>query len=294
MPEAESHTTLVSTADVAAHLGDPRWVVVDCRYDLNETAVGERLYEEAHVPGAQYAHLGRDLSGPVTGGNGRHPLPTPDAMSATFGSLGITRDSQVVAYDHDTSMYAVRLWWMLRYLGHERVAVMDGGFSKWLREGRTTRGGRESREATRFEGAPRNDSLVLVVEMARLVSTRAARLIDARSPERYRGEVEPIDARAGHIPGAVNHHYQRNVNADGTFLPREELRRQLAATLGSRPASAAVVYCGSGVTACHLLLALEHAGLGEARLYAGSWSEWSSDAARPAASGEESGDERKG
>ena len=282
---AVRHTTLVSTDELAAHLHDPTWALVDCRFDLDDVKAGERAYREAHVPGAIYVHLDRHLSGPRTGVNGRHPLPLPEQMSATFGELGLEGGLQIAVYDQGPGMYAARLWWMLRYLGHDAVAVVDGGFAKWVAEGRPVRAGWEVRTPCRFDGDPRPGMLVLAGELERRLADSPSRLIDARSPERYRGEVEPLDPVAGHIPGAVNHHYQQNLGQDGTFLPAAELKRRLAPLLGGEPASHAVCYCGSGVTACHTLLAMAHAGLGLGRLYAGSWSEWCADPARPVARG---------
>jgi thiosulfate/3-mercaptopyruvate sulfurtransferase len=202
-------------------------------------------------------------------------------MVATLGRLGIDSSKQVVAYDQDTSMYAVRLWWMLRYLGHDAAAVLDGGFAKWAREGRPSRPGCETREALVFVGQPRAEMLVNADEVRGSLGDERVRLIDSRAPERYRGDVEPLDPVAGHVPGAVNYHYQGNLAPDGTFLTSDELRSRLEAVLGGAPVGSACVYCGSGVTACHNLLALEVAGLGTARLYAGSWSEWCADPSRP-------------
>jgi len=267
-------STLVDTESLAAHLDDPAWAIVDCRFNLADTEEGERLYADGHIPGAVYAHLDRDLSAPKTGTNGRHPLPSVEAMAAMLGRLGIEGSTQVVAYDQDTSMYAARLWWMLRYLGHEAVAVLDGGMGKWLREGRPMRDGIEARRAARFTAQPRAQMLALADEVLASLGAGRTRIVDARAPERYRGDVEPLDPVAGHVPGAVNHHYMANLAPDGTFLPADELRRRLEPVLGGAPATSTYVYCGSGVSACHDILALELAGLGTARLYAGSWSEW--------------------
>jgi thiosulfate/3-mercaptopyruvate sulfurtransferase len=273
--------TLISTSVLAMHLEDDPVAIVDCRFKLGDESWGEDAYVASHIPHAVYAHLDRDLSGPKNGTNGRHPLPDPDTVSRTFTRFGITSGVQVVAYDQDNGMFASRLWWMLRWLGHDAVAVLDGGFAKWTAEGRDTRSGTETRAAQTFIAAPRPDLLATVDEVAALHADRNWRLVDARAPERFRGDVEPLDKVAGHIPGAVNHCYQTNLDAEGTFRSPEELRAHLRATLGDQPADRIVCYCGSGVTACHNLLALEHAGLTGARLYAGSWSEWSSDPARP-------------
>jgi thiosulfate/3-mercaptopyruvate sulfurtransferase len=273
--------TLISTSVLAMHLEDDPVAIVDCRFKLGDESWGEDAYVASHIPRAVYAHLDRDLSGPKNGTNGRHPLPDPDTVSRTFTRFGITSGVQVVAYDQDNGMFASRLWWMLRWLGHDAVAVLDGGFAKWTAEGRDTRSGTETRAAQTFIAAPRPDLLATVDEVAALHADRNWRLVDARAPERFRGDVEPLDKVAGHIPGAVNHCYQTNLDAEGSFRSPEELRAHLRATLGDQPADRIVCYCGSGVTACHNLLALEHAGLTGARLYAGSWSEWSSDPARP-------------
>jgi thiosulfate/3-mercaptopyruvate sulfurtransferase len=273
--------TLISTSVLAMHLEDDPVAIVDCRFKLGDESWGEQAYVAAHIPHAVYAHLDRDLSGPKNGTNGRHPLPDPDAVTRTFTRFGITSGVQVVAYDQDNGMFASRLWWMLRWLGHDAVAVLDGGFAKWTAEGRDTRSGTETRAAQTFIAAPRPDLLATVDQVAALRADRNWRLVDARAPERFRGDVEPLDRVAGHIPGAVNHCYQTNLDDEGSFRSPEELRAHMRATLGDHPADRIVCYCGSGVTACHNLLALEHAGLTGARLYAGSWSEWSSDPARP-------------
>jgi thiosulfate/3-mercaptopyruvate sulfurtransferase len=279
-------TTLISTAALASHMDDPAFAIVDCRYKLDDAHWGRREYEAAHVPGAAYADLGRDLAGPRNGTNGRHPLPDRHTLAQTFGALGITSGIQVVAYDQDNGMYASRLWWMLRWLGHDAAAVLDGGFAKWKAEGRPTNTGAEHRQAREFTAAPRNEMAMSVSEVASQLGTSTWRLVDARAPERYRGETEPIDKTAGHIPGATNHFFQWNLDERGLFRTPEELRARMKESFGDTPADRIVCYCGSGVTACHNLLALEHAGLKGARLYAGSWSEWSSDPARPVERGE--------
>ena len=269
-------TTLISSNELAAHLGDERLVIVDCRFDLADVAAGRRAYEAAHIPSAVYAHINDDLAGPTTGTNGRHPLPDANALAATLGRLGITNDTQVIAYDQDTGMYASRLWWMLRWLGHQDVAVLDGGFASWIAEGRMTTAGIERKPARVFRGAPHEEMVASIADVS-----AGPPLLDARAPERYRGDVEPIDRVAGHIPGARNHFYKDNLAEDGLFKSPEELRTLFAQLLGDTPPERLVCYCGSGVTACHNLLALEHAGLHGTRLYPGSWSEWSSDASRP-------------
>jgi thiosulfate/3-mercaptopyruvate sulfurtransferase len=278
-------TTLISTAALALHLDDAAFAIVDCRYKLDDATWGEREHAGAHIPGAMYADLGRDLAGPRNGTNGRHPLPDPDVLARTFSRLGIASGVQVVAYDQENGMYASRLWWLLRWLGHDAVAVLDGGFAKWKGEGRATRSGAEPREARAFAGSPRADMSVGVSQVASRVGTSEWQLVDARAPERYRGDTEPIDKTPGHIPGATNHFFQWNLDEQGLFRTPEQLRARLKESLGDVSADRLVSYCGSGVTACHNLLALEHAGLKGAKLYAGSWSEWSSDPTRPVEKG---------
>jgi thiosulfate/3-mercaptopyruvate sulfurtransferase len=274
-------TTLIETEALAARLSDPGLVIVDCRFDLADTAQGERAYAEKHIPGAGYAHLDRDLSGTKTGRNGRHPLPDPYALARTFGSLGIGEGTQVIAYDQDAGMYASRLWWELRWLGHGAVAVLDGGFAKWIGEGRPTAAGVETRPARPFTPRPREDMVATLAEIDARRADNEWRLVDARAPERFRGEHETLDKAAGHIPGAVNHFFRTNLDDRGTFRSPDELRVRARETIGDVPPERIVCYCGSGVTACHNLLAMEHAGMHGAKLYAGSWSEWSSDASRP-------------
>jgi thiosulfate/3-mercaptopyruvate sulfurtransferase len=282
---AMAFTTLISTAALALHLDDDAFAIVDCRMKLDDEGWGAREYNAAHLPGAVYANLNRDLSGPKTGSNGRHPQPDAATLAARLGELGIASGVQVVAYDQDNGMFASRLWWLLRWLGHDAVAVLDGGFSKWRTENRPVAGGETRRDARVFTPAPRNEMSVDVATVAQRAGSRQWRLVDARAPERFRGEVEPLDRVPGHIPGAVNHFFQTNVE-NGVFKTPEQLRESFAKTLAGTPPSHVVCYCGSGVTACHNLLALEHAGLTGAQLYVGSWSEWSSDSSRPVATGE--------
>jgi thiosulfate/3-mercaptopyruvate sulfurtransferase len=278
-------TTLISTAALASHMDDPAFAIVDCRYKLDDAKWGEREYEAAHIPGAVYADLGHDLAGPRSGTNGRHPLPDPHTLAHTFSRLGIASGVQVVAYDQDNSMYASRLWWMLRWLGHDAAAVLDGGFARWKAEGRPTKGGGEARAPRKFSASPRSEMSVGVDDVAAQLGTSGLQLVDARAPERYRGETEPIDKTPGHIPGAKNHFFQWNLDESGRFRTPEELRARMKASIGDTPPDRVVCYCGSGVTACHNLLALEHAGMKGARLFAGSWSEWSSDPSRPVEKG---------
>jgi thiosulfate/3-mercaptopyruvate sulfurtransferase len=277
------YSTIVSTDLLATHLDD--WAIVDCRFDLQNERRGRDQYRSAHIPGAVYAGLNADLSATPTGTNGRHPMPAVEALAATFSRLGIDRSTQVVAYDQDTGSWASRLWWLLRYLGHDAVAVLDGGWAKWAREDKPTRAGDEIRTGTAFVPSPRPDRRVEVDDVAARIDDAARVLIDARAPERFEGRNETVDRVAGHIPGAVNHFFKRNLADDGTMLPPDTLRATFERLLGGHAPADAVMYCGSGVTACHNLLAMEHAGLPGARLYVGSWSEWSSDPSRQVETG---------
>jgi thiosulfate/3-mercaptopyruvate sulfurtransferase len=278
--------TLNETEHLAARLHDPQLAIVDCRFDLKDLGAGERAYHAGHVPGALYAHLDRDLSGPKTGDNGRHPLPDPQRFARTLAALGVGADTQVVAYDQDSGIYASRFWWMVRWLGHDAVAVLNGGFAKWLADARPVSTTTERRAAQRFVAHLRPEMLVSTADLSAR-RNNAWRLVDARAPERFRGDVEPLDKAAGHIPGAVNHHFQTNLNAQGTLRSRSELAAHFHDTMHGTTPESVVCYCGSGVTACQNLLALEHAGLRGAKLYAGSWSEWSADPERPIATGDE-------
>lgn len=278
-------TTLISPEQVFIHLDDPNWAIVDCRFSLADARYGEREYHKSHIPGAVFADLERDLSGPIVGGKtGRHPLPDVGQAAEVFGRLGIDQRVQVVAYDDaGGALAAGRLWWMLRWLGHNAAAVLDGGWQRWVRAGYPTRPGWESRPARRFEPSPRPEMVVSVEEVEHARQDPSFLVIDVRVPERYRGEMEPIDVVAGHIPGAVNAPYAENLTAEGTFRPAEELRSMYQGVLGPIAVERSIFYCGSGVTSIQSLLALQHAGLGEARLYAGSWSEWITNPQRPVA-----------
>jgi thiosulfate/3-mercaptopyruvate sulfurtransferase len=286
------YTTLIGPADLAARVDDRDWAVIDCRFDLAQPGWGERAWAAGHVPNALYAHLDRDLSGPQAPGSGRHPLPEVGALAATFGRLGIDAAVQVVAYDQGTGAYAARLWWLLRWLGHSGVAVLDGGFAAWEREGLPVSAAASARAPRRFTPRPAAAMVVTSAAIAAAVADGAlARgaplLVDARSADRFAGENETIDPVAGHIPGARNHPFARNLDPQGRFLGAAELRQAWSGTLRGRPAAGVVAMCGSGVTACHNLLALEVAGLGGAKLYAGSWSEWIRDPAHAVARGPE-------
>jgi thiosulfate/3-mercaptopyruvate sulfurtransferase len=279
-------TTLISAPELSALLGasGPRPVVIDTSFDLADTGLGIGRYRASHIPGSHYLHLDRDLSSAKTGRNGRHPLPTRAEFARTVGALGVTPTTQVVCVDAQGGVYAARLWWMLRWLGHEQVAVLDGGVQAWQQSG-----GALTAEPTAPPGGapyPERPALMSTVDAAG-VAARAPRqaVLDARSGERFRGEVEPIDAVAGHIPGALNRFHKANLDELGTFKTPAELRAEFDQLLGGRAPAEVIHSCGSGVTACHNLLAMTHAGLPGALLYPGSWSEWSADPERPIAKG---------
>lgn len=275
-------STLVSCAQLADHLNDPTWVVVDCRHQLSDVGYGEREYARGHLPGAVFMHFDRDLSSAMTGRNGRHPLPDPRRLAEKLGAAGISRTTQVVVYDDDGGMYAVRLWWLLRWLGHDRVAVLDGSIRRWVAEGRPLVTEGPERVPTVFNIDLR-DGVVSAAEVEANLAKNEFVLIDARGPDRFRGENETLDPVGGHIPGARNRCFRDNLDEQGGFRSAAELRQQYLALLAGAEPAQTVMYCGSGVTACHNLLAMEIAGLPGTRLYAGSWSEWCSDPARPVA-----------
>ncbi len=275
---------LISAAELAARLGEV--LVIDCSFDLGKPDEGRLDYSTGHVPGAVYAHLDEDLSAAKTGRNGRHPLPERAALAAEFASLGLTTGRPVVVYDRNGSMYAARAWWSLLWLGHAEVAVLDGGWEAWLASGGAVATGVS--EPAPHAGATFVAAAALVGTVdADALQARLGRvcLIDARAPERFRGDVEPLDPVAGHIPGALNRLFKHNLGADGRFLPAAELRAAFEPLIGATPPAEVVHQCGSGVTACHNLLAMELAGLKGSTLYPGSWSEWCADPARPIARG---------
>lgn len=279
-----THTTLIDAATLHAHLTDPNWIVVDCRFNLMATDAGRLAYHEAHLPGARYAHLDEDLAGTVTATTGRHPLPDPARLAPRLGEWGIDQATQVVVYDDLGGMLAAaRLWWLLRWLGHPAVAVLNGGLTAWRAAGLPLTAELPDGSPTVFTAQP-DDRLWLTTAQVQALPAENV-LLDARGAARYRGEVEPIDPVAGHIPGAINLPTEGHLASDGRFLPVAELRARFAAVLGERAATRVVHCCGSGVTACHNLLAMEAAGLQGSRVYAGSWSEWIRDPARPVATG---------
>jgi thiosulfate/3-mercaptopyruvate sulfurtransferase len=269
-------TTLVSTEELAAHLAV--WRVFDCRHDLMKPELGAQQYREAHIPGALFAHLEHDLSAPKSGKNGRHPLPAPAAFIAWLGRQGVRPEDQVVCYDAANGSTAARLWWMLRWVGHRSVAVLDGGLAKWLKEGRPVGAVVPQPKPSTYVSKGIAGTLDAGAVAANLKNLF---LLDARAPARYRGEQEPIDPVAGHIPGAKNRFNLDNVLPDGTFKQSDALKKDFLAVLKNQKPEDVVHYCGSGVSACHNLLAMEIAGLSGGKLYPGSWSEWIADPARP-------------
>ncbi len=276
-----AYTTLVSAETLAAHLGDPHWKIFDCRCSPSDPGVGVQLYREGHLPGARHADLDRVLAAPTGPGTGRHPLPERKALATWLGTEGVNDSTQVVAYDDAGGAFAARLWWLMRWLGHEAAAVLDGGIQAWQTNGgRLEKGLAPAPAPTHFEARPSRVGYVATADILAIVQERErGRLVDARGPDRYRGEREPIDPVAGHIPGAENRPFSENLDPQGLFLPAEKLRERFAAPDGDP--REVVHYCGSGVTACHNVLAMEQAGLRGSRLYPGSWSEWIGDPAHP-------------
>jgi thiosulfate/3-mercaptopyruvate sulfurtransferase len=263
-------------------------VLLDCRFDLADPGAGRRAWLNGHITGARHADLNRDLSGPVTPDSGRHPLPSPDALAAFFAASGVGEHTQVVAYDAGNGSFAARAWWLLKWLGHSGVAVLDGGFAAWVDAGGAVESVEPARplaSAAHGFARPAAHSVATAADVQAALADAGRLLVDARAPERFAGTIEPLDPVAGHIPGAVNHPFGTNLGPDGRFLPAAELRRRWLERLSGQKPENLIAMCGSGVTACHNLLALAVAGLPGGRLYAGSWSEWIRDPARPVARG---------
>jgi thiosulfate/3-mercaptopyruvate sulfurtransferase len=279
-----SFTHLISTNELSESR-KPDWVIVDCRFDLANPDWGFLNYQEGHLPGAVYAHLDHDLSGKVTVQTGRHPLPDPEIFVKKMTAWGIQANTQVVVYDTTGGSFAVRLWWLLRYLGFFSVALLDGGYPEWLHEVRPVQTGvfQPAPAPIAYIPSVHSEMIVSAGEVERIRRDPAFILIDARASQRFSGETEPIDPVAGHIPGALNRFHAKDITPDGLFKPLPRLRTEFDQLLNGTPAQNVVVYCGSGVTSCHLLLAMELVGLNGARLYAGSWSEWIRDPSRPIA-----------
>jgi thiosulfate/3-mercaptopyruvate sulfurtransferase len=280
------YTTLITSSELNAYLKYKDWAVVDCRFSLDNTERGQRDYLEAHIPGAVYAHLDRDLSGKIVPGKtGRHPLPKMKAFAETLSAWGIDAETQVVVYDDAGGSVAARLWWMLNWAGHRQAALLDGGWQAWQQAGLPVRSGSEYRPLKRFEPHKVAGAWVGAGQVLKMAADSRYLILDARSLPRFQGKLEPIDPVAGHIPGAVSAPFEQNLAPDGTFLPPDALRARFERLMNSVPPENVICYCGSGVTAAHHLLAIAHAGLGMGRLYAGSWSEWITDPSRPVATG---------
>ena len=275
-----SYTTRVDVATLRAHLDDPSWLVVDVRHQLADTGYGERAYAAGHIPGAVFLHCDRDLSGPMTGSNGRHPLPDAEKLAKRLGEIGVGATTQVVVYDDAQGMIAGRLWWLLRWLGHDAVALLDGGLQAWQAAGGALTEVLPTLLAKTFVARPQ-DGLVNADYVLERIETPQMHLVDARSADRFRGENETIDPVGGHIPGAVNRFFKDNLQPDGRFKPAAELRAEWLAVLAGALPDQVVHQCGSGVSACLNMVAMEIAGLSGSRLYAGSWSEWCADPGRP-------------
>lgn len=288
MPMSPSvYTTLISAAELAPHLTDPDWAMLDCRHDLAQPEAGREAFARGHLQNAQFAHLDLDLSGPQTGPDGqflgRHPLPSRARLVETLRAWGINEHTQVVAYDAHGGMFAARLWWLLRWIGHPAVAVLDGGLAAWQAQGLPLVTPSAQRPRGHIAERPTLTATVTASELLANLSGGERVVVDARAPDRFRGENETIDPVGGHIPGAKNHFFKANLRADGRFKDAAELKRDYASL--AHHAASVVMQCGSGVTACHNLLAMEVAGLSGAALYPGSWSEWCADPARPVATG---------
>ncbi len=276
------YTTLISVAELAKHLNDPEVVVFDCRHELTNADFGPKAYAESHIPGARFANIDKNLSGSLTGKNGRHPLPDAGSFMEWLGRLGVSNASQVVGYDHAGGPYGARLWWLMRWLGHSRVAILDGGWQAWNAAGQPVTKDVPAPKPAEFSGKP-DHSRVDAQYVSQRLKTADMVLIDARASDRFHGQNETIDPVAGHIPGALNRFFKDNLDAKGQFKSPEELRAAFNPLIGSTPAEKVIHQCGSGITACHNLLAMEVAGIKGTRLYSGSWSEWIADPSRPVA-----------
>ena len=279
-----SYSTLIGALELAHRIHDPDWVVFDCRFDLADPTFGRQAHAGSHLPGAFFLDLDDDLSGKKTGSNGRHPLPDPAQLAARLEACGVGNHTQVVAYDDASGMFAARLWWLLRWLGHHRVAVLDGGLQAWLAAGQALDEAQPEPRAATYSLALRADR-VDAQYVRQHLGQRDMVLIDARSPDRFRGENEMLDPVGGHIPGAINRFFRDNFDARGCFKQASVLREEFGALIGAHAPRQVVHQCGSGVTACVNALAMEAAGLSGSRLYAGSWSEWCADPSRPVARG---------
>ena len=282
-----TYTTLISANELLHRLGDPDWQIFDVRHDLFDPEAGIRAYRAGHIPGAQFAGIDTDLSGAKTGTNGRHPLPPRAALIARLRAWGVNNTTQLVAYDAQGGQFAARLWWLARWVGHSAVAVLDGGWPAWLAVGGAVETELPKPQHGSFTDTAPRVPLAGAQEVLNTLVDRDRLVLDARLPERYRGEQEPIDPVAGHIPGALNRPWTQNLTAEQRFKSPEQLRQEFEALLATHSPEAIVHQCGSGVTACHSVLAMEVAGLTGSALYAGSWSEWIADPSRPVRTGAE-------
>ncbi len=269
-----SYKTLISSQTLYQQINNPKWIIIDCRFSLADSTVGHYAYRHGHIPQARYADLNKHLSSEIRSYTGRHPLPNFSVLCKQLGNWGISNDTQVVVYDDAGGAFAGRLWWLLRCLGHEQVAVLDGGFTAWQKQNLPITTALPTLKPKVFRAYLNPKLWLSALEVENALASKTIRLIDARTPERFRGEQEPIDPVAGHIPGAINRAFQLNLNHEGLFLPADELKNHFKRILGPISPEKTVHYCGSGVTACHNLLAMEHAGLTGSKLYAGAWSEW--------------------
>ena len=275
------YSTLIETAQLAELLGTPGLVVLDCRFNLQNPEAGREAWQESHIPGAHYVHLDDDMASAPDENSGRHPLPAIDVFEARLGALGIQADSQVVVYDDMGGAIAGRMWWLLRWAGHASVALLNGGWPKWTREGRAVSNEPPPESEAHYTASAQDDLWISTDAVVEALDQNRIQLIDARAPNRFSGQQEPLDPVAGHIPGSQNMPLQENLDEDGCFKSPEVLRQRFAAVAeDARPVCHS---CGSGVTACHNLLAMAHAGLEPGRLYVGSWSEWIRDPKRPVA-----------
>ena len=281
-----TYNTLVSASTLHQQLNDPKWIIVDCRFSLTNSEAGSYAYRHGHIPHARYADLNKDLSSAITDFTGRHPLPDFGLLAKKLGAWGITNHSQVVCYDDTGGTFAGRLWWLLRCFGHDNVAVLNGGIQHWQQQGSALTTILPTLKPVTFRPYLNSAHWLNALQVQNSLARKSIYLLDARTPERYRGEQEPIDPVAGHIPGALNRPFQLNLDNTGLFLSAESLSSQFKTLIGTTAPEQVVHYCGSGVTACHNLLAMEHAGLTGSKLYAGSWSEWIRDKNRGIAAGD--------
>ncbi|ALG68549.1 sulfurtransferase [Beggiatoa leptomitoformis] len=282
------YQTLITPAQLIAHLDDPNWVIFDCRFAMTQPELGHQQYLSAHIPHARYADLDKDLASAKSSDTGRHPLPTPHTLAHKLSLWGVDKNTQVIIYDDSAGSIAVRMWWLLRWLGHSSVAVLNGGFPRWQKEGLPVSHTPSHPTVKEFIAQPDDSLWVTTHVLEEHLKTKAWLLIDARAPERFRGEQEPLDPVAGHIPSAINLPFSGNLDVEGNFLSADLLHQRFAHLNGHpniKP-DHIIHSCGSGVTACHNLLAMEAAGLQGSKLYAGSWSEWITDSQRPIAKGE--------